>query len=547
MAIFSSRESQILTEKGQRISFYSLLSSSSIQEARRITANFFLNHSQKMNFPKVPYDSQWAFYDLFYNRIALPFTQLNHLKNTLNDSRNITIINCPPIFQRMLKGLGELYDCNINFESSADNDLKVLFINLYNLIQNIVLSIISLVSFLYLIFTSPNSNKLGIWSGDFLDKTGTSDPRLLPYIELLIKHKTSYIEFIRHANQPLSTNIKNLVKRKRPVIFYLAIESFIPFKPPMGNSNLKFKSNEDILKFAFEIYKLEAHRLKKSISLWSHIFKLLKIKKFMPWFLSSRTASLLWAAKINKSPTIGMMHGMSQIENMGHEYMPEYSGEPISTDFYGVWGNKWKKDFSNFSKIYPKDGIEISGPLRPPLKGTNTFKTYKQPPFQILLISEPNVPPSQVMPYVEAIIDNPQYEVTLKVRPSGADPYHDSLKKNFPKLYSKLNISSQNIALAFPMADLVIGSYSTAVIEAGLFQCPFLFLNTQKWGDYFKLTEEKKYGSLFIHDPSQFIKAIDESLKLQDFSIYDSLINDFFSPSNGANWLFLKSHIESYS
>tara|TARA_B110000483_G_C18037064_1_gene481065 strand:+ start:15 stop:620 length:606 start_codon:yes stop_codon:yes gene_type:complete len=135
----------------------------------------------------------------------------------------------------------------------------------------------------------------------------------------------------------------------------------------------------------------------------------------------------------------------------------------------------------------PKN-IFYSGLLRPVEKfeKLNLFQRISTNKIKVLIISEPLISVSEIIPFLTQLLKHNDIEAAIKVRPMVRDIYYEKLKEIFPQS-SELKVFDGKIEDVAPYYDVFIGSNSTAVIEASLFGKISVLLDTIKFGDYFEI------------------------------------------------------------
>ena len=505
---------------------------SNVYDANAITEKVFSNTNLKEIFPQKPFATEWYCYDLFYNQIAHTSIQLDSLLKSIHHFDKIIFIECESKYKKYLNLYFHFYKIPHKFTQKK----SIIFSQIINFFLQIFLVFFSVLSIIF--FYLKNDQKVGLWTGDYTDSNGGFDPRLG---DLRKKINITIVEFIRYSSIGPLTCLKNFLKRKRSVIYYTSFKYFLLFIPPRKS----LVRTTDFHLFCVSSFLHEIETELKLVKFWQYIFKKIKINNFIVWFFSHRTAGLLWACKKNNINTIGIMHGLTTPYHMGHEYLPSFKDFPYGPDKFGVWNEFWRSKYQSISKFYPKDSIQISGALRPNKKIILKNIRQKSSVTNVLFISEQSVPPEQIYPFYESIISDNNIKIYLKVRNFGVDSYFKKFQEERPDLLKKISILNIDLIDAMKLADVVIGSHSTAVLEAALYSIPFIFIYTPMWQDYFEMDLLNKKLSppypTFIHRPTQLKNAI--KLAKQDSDQSDIFLNEiktiFFGDQNisGTDWI----------
>jgi hypothetical protein len=253
--------------------------------------------------------------------------------------------------------------------------------------------------------------------------------------------------------------------------------------------------------FVQEMFARDLHHVARTIPLFRLIYKFIGVRELMAWEYSERQAGLIHAARRAGLPVIGFMHGAGMESYMAHEFMSAYTGSrPLGPDYFGVWSGWWKAYFETRSRLY--GSVEISGNLRKSARPS--APAAAGPPRKILWISEPLAEVEDIEPYLRVVAA--RYDLGIKKRPSTADSFYNRLVKAYPEMRD-VPFLDGNIFEAIAQFDLVIGSHSTAVIDAAVVGKPFILVDTRKWGDYFELRDDPD-GRLFFAETPEDLPSV---------------------------------------
>jgi len=477
---------------------------SNIEKALFATGEIFRESNK---YPILYRDQNIAFsiYGLFHRRYSIPYFQekINNKSRTENDFKS---------FIEYCKKRHETKKQNILSKSTLKHSLPFL------------ISIITI-----FITKIAKKNVVAIWSGDYVDSATKSDFRVGDLNEELYKNQIEIIELIRMTNQGLLYLIKNGIKRKRPVIYY---ESLCYFFNRL-NPKVEIRSTNTNVDVAYQILNYDLNIIYQSIPTMCWLFKFLRVTELISWEYSERQAALVHAAKSLGIYTIGFMHGAGMKAYMAHEFISECSIKgSIGPDIYGVWSEWWKEYYLRNSKIYGK--VEVSGTLRK--KNSRITIQNSKNIRSILVISEPLAEVNEIIPYIDKLLNN-GYRLSIKIRPTNHDIFYKKLMEIRPDL-KKIDVLEGNIFEAIKLNDMVIGSHSTAVIDASSLNVPFCLLNTSKWGDYFEIYEEFN-GVLFANNEYELVQKIEQWKDLDVAAICNKINKRFYGDDqkNGCKWV----------
>jgi len=343
--------------------------------------------------------------------------------------------------------------------------------------------------------------RVAIWTGDFYDPRNGGDFRLGGLYAHLNAENAAFVDLVRTHNGGLRQALANARSRGRPVIYYESLAFFLSgaWRARRPDFSAVPADHAAVLgRYAPEIAAVVPHA-----RLFAALLGFLNVRSLVAWEFSSRQAALIFAAKTRGIPVIGFMHGAGMRSYMAHEFLPAAAG-PLGPDVFGVWSSWWRAYFRRHTSLY--GAVEVSGPMRRPeiAAGAPERATPARGP-RVLWISEPLLDPDEAVPWLRHLCA--RFEVTIKKRPFTTDVFYKGLVARYPE-FAALPTADGNIFQAIAAADVVIGSHSTAVIDASLAGVPFILVATQKWGDYFELESFDAPWAVYVRD----VAGLDDSL-----------------------------------
>jgi hypothetical protein len=500
-----------------------------IKQARELTDQIFIENSEFINrYIYNDYKITWSWYDNVY-QIALDFISIKSLVNAIESSnpKAIILLGIPRKYTRIL----EMYFVQTEVTISKEYSFYKIF---QELLFNIILLFFTIISIAY--FYMRKGSSLAIRTEDLIFKKTKSDFRLNHLYKKCIENNIQYIEFIR--NSSIKGFFINIYKRKRFAIYYSSIIYFFNLFSRKTNFDKKPSSFYESILFSFHQQNIV---FIKSIPFFEKILKIIKIDNFLLISFSSRSAHIAIAAKSLKIKVIGIMHGLSQKEYVVQEFMESYDeNKSIGCDIYGVWSPHYLDYFRKYSKITKLEGFQYSGLLRPisNILATNEFVRISSNKIKILLITEPLVSTSEVIPYLECLMKYDDIEIGIKVRPMINDSYLEELRSQLP-LINNLQIYDGKIEEIGRDFDIFLGSSSTAVIEACLIGKLSLLIATNKFGDYFDIDTFMPGESILIKNNKKLYEKIFHRVNNEKTLNTVSIIRDRFFGINkdGVQWI----------
>jgi len=484
------------------------------------------------------YELWWIDYQSLYHRFCLPYTKYHRLLEYLKDFDKIYLYQppCSNLFRCFFKA--HQRQCFI-FNSFR---LKKLLPIPFGVFIQVALSVVFLP---WLMISRP---KLLVFTGDKFDFPHDYDFRMKFIYEELRKKKIHFVEFIRSL-ESWSVVLNHALKRKRPVIYPVAIADFVRFFTRIFKRNQEKElvnlflssetSPEEYFRFLISIrYLCNIDEDIRSIRIMKFILQRIGVKVGVFAATCERNFRTVLGCKLNKIPTVGILHGASSKYYNLYDFMPGFDGKKmLSTDKYGLWSNYWKEYYIKNSKAYQPEQLYVSGPMRPLKKEAfPVVSELKKGTLKVLFISEQLAVPSEVMPHLLALMDIKDFDLCLKFRPY-RDGFERWLKKHRPEILKKVQIIRGSMREAIPQSDVVVGSHSTAVLESLLHLKPFIFFWTNKWGDYFEI-KSLNQGHFFAKNPKELVDCVRNSVYASEDKL-KKLQNRFFGNpyQNGSKWV----------
>lgn len=476
------------------------------------------------------YELWWIHYDELYHRLCLPYTQYRRLLKHLTSRPRVAFINppAPGLFRAFLKAHGsqcEVLDGPETVVPPFGIWLQVL---------------ISLISLPWLLVKRP---QILLYTGDLFDPPRDHSFRMRFIYEELRARNLSFVECIRSL-EPARVVLAHAFIRRRPVIYSYAIKVVLSwaasffgeetFSIPLGDSERAFK---------LDLAVTFLHRKRGviwSITALNWIVRLIGIRSAIIPAAGGRTFQELIACKLAGIPSVGILHGAPARQYVVYDFMPEYDGEKhLGLDVYGMWSKWWRDYYLKNGKVYGPEHLPISGPMRPAQTVASPTRKPSMP-LKVLFIAEQLSAPEEVLPYLEALMDAPNLSLLYKFR-AYRDGFEDWLKTHRPDILRHMNpeqVLRGSIGEAVALVDVVVGSHSTAVLEALLELKPPVFFNTKKWGDSFGLESLNESYGIFAKNPEELLRFVLESPKVPREVLMKMQEMFFGDPyQNGSAWV----------
>lgn len=475
----------------------------------------------------------WIHYNDLMHRFSLPYTQYRELLKHLVEYREVSFIEAP--FPELFRHFLEAHGARCEFMGKTRRGLP------FGVLLQVGLTILFLP---WLVFKRA---PIMLWTSDQFDRETDYDFRLGYIYKELRNRKIPFVEFVRSL-EPTKTVLRHALVRRRPVVYSYAISNLVNSLSTILPASLPLNPKPHLTseeKFWFSVashYLGNARSSVWSIKVIKVILKLIGTRSAIIDAASSRTLHEIIACKLEGIKVFGIQHGASMRDYNVSDFMPEFDGEKaLAVDKFGVWSEWFREHHLRNSRAYKPDGLVVSGPMRPfEDKDGAVLKRSVDGPIRVLFISEQLAAPEEVMPYLRALLESPEMEVCLKIRPY-QDGFENWLRENHFGIYKKIGkgrMVKGSMSDALRECDVVVGAASTGVLEALLEPIPFVFFQTKKWGDHFELKSFDSQYRFFAENPQELIASILKSREVP-IEVLIKLQNRYFGDpyKNGSKWV----------
>jgi len=491
------------------------------------------------------YELWWIHYNKIFLYFGLPYTQYKKLLEYLGSFQNVHLYQPP--YRSLFSYYLEAYGCKYSIISKEGAKSPSF------LPPGILLQI--LITLLFIPVLIVKRCHLMLFTGDKFDKSKDYDFRMKFIYQELRERNISFVEFIRSL-EPWRKVLRHVLVRKRPVVYSEAVifvGRFLSFITG-GHSFAKqkfgphfFASEKDPeMRFKFIVatgYLLRVYDDVWAIRIMKWILSAIGIQAAYITAAADRNFHTVLGCKLGDIPTVGILHGVSFKNYNPYDFLPGFDGtKMLSVDRYGLWSEWWKEYYIKNSKAYRPDQLYVSGLMRPLEKSACSMpieNIRKTGPIKVLFISEQLAVPHEVMPYLERLLQEPDIEVTFSFRPY-RDGFRDWLTKHKPDFLEQDNIkiSKEGLLDSIRGSEVVVGTMSTAVLEALLQLKVPVFFKTQKWGDYFELRDYGQDHPFFANNQAELVEKIKNARSVSKDNLSKLLERFFGDPyKNGGKWV----------
>jgi len=486
------------------------------------------------------YELWWVHFGDLMNKFCIPYTRYYRLLEHVNDFDKIYLYKPPAwdLFRHFFKSR----ECECVAIKSGKK-----YISIGILIQGFL-------SLLFLPWAKLKNPQIMVWTSDQFDPPRDHDFRMRFIYEELRRQGLRFVEFIRSIEStPVLLN--HALKRKRPVMYSSGICDLAYLVSKYFNAVIekKFryhyaslpKAGDDKFWFLVATHYIRNTRgTVWSIKTLTFILKFLSIRAAIIPDATSRNMHEVIACKVAEIKTVGIQHGISMRHSLVYEFMPSFQGEQkLSVDLYGVWSEWWREYYLRNSKAHSSESLCVSGLMRPLDKNmheVNSILPTRDRNVHVLFVSEQLATPEEVLPYLKCLMDSKDTSLFIKFRANG-DLFEKWLINNHPNILKNIDASKilrGSMHDAIKQCDVVVGSYSTGVLESFLQLKTPVFFNTLKWGDYFEARSFGSKGDFFAENPQELVECVRKSTSINK-DLLKQLRGRFFGDpyKNGSKWV----------
>ena len=496
------------------------------------------------------YELWWIYYTSLFLYFCLPWTQYKKLLEYLKDFESIYLYQPPykSLFFCYLKAYG--CEASVLHEPGFKSPSFLPF--------GIFLQII--ITLLCLPILMVKRYGLMIFVGDKFAKSKDYDFRMKFIYEELRQRKIPFVEFIRSL-ESWKAVLEHVFVRKRPVIYSEGVAFVGKFlsiisggralaRRRFGVSILSSEVNPEA-RFKYLVatqYLLNVYDDVWAIRIMKWILRAIGVKTAFITAVAERNFHAFLGCKLNAIPTVGILHGVASRHYTVYDFLPSFNGiRTMSVDKYGLWSEWWKKYYLENSKVYLPEQLYVSGLMRPlerkersDLNTDSKGPTLKSGPIKVLFVAGQLTAPTEAIPYLQTLVEAKGLSVHITFRPY-RDDFEKWLREHYSETLEKIGeekILRGDIHDAIAQCDVIVGAYSTAVLEGLLqFRVP-VFFRTKKWGDYYSLKEYDEEHSFFAENPAELIAKIKNARTVSKEDLKKLQERYFGDPyKNGSKWV----------
>jgi len=491
------------------------------------------------------YELWWIHYNSLFLYFCLPYTQYRKLLEYLKNFQSVYFFQLP--YKSLFSCYLQAYGCELSILRGPG--LKAPSFLPFGVLLQILITLLCLPILMV------RKRRIMLFTGDKFEKSRDYDFRMRFIYEELRQRDLPFVEFIRSL-ESWKTVLKHVAKRKRPVIYSEAVTFVGRFASVISGGHALARRRFGAHTFASETdpemrfklliatqYLLGVYDDIWAIRIMKLILRAIGVRAAFITAAVERNFHTVLGCKLNAIPIVGILHGAASRSYNVYDFLPGFDGKKmLSVDKYGLWSEWWKEYYLKNSKAYRPEQLYISGPMRP-LMGMDTRLDQSQERSgltKVLFVSEQLAVPEEVLPYLNALIEEKNVSVYLTFRPY-RDGFEIWLKNNHPEILARFGadkILRNGINDAISKCDVVVGTHSTAVLEALFVLKPIVFFSTKKWGDYFNLKDYDLKYKFFAESLEELMDGVKRSRGIPVDTLKKLQERFFGDPhKNGSKWV----------
>jgi hypothetical protein len=321
---------------------------------------------------------------------------------------------------------------------------------------------------------------------DHLSPGRREDFRFTPLYRELERAGYRFAEFA-HTLSP-NQAIKNFFRRGRPV-YFLESADFLALLSGEGNPTAVELSSGGLLSIEDRAMRalvpVAIEGCMRSIArqrILKRALRFQRVRRAVIFDDNRHNFELIAACLTLGIPVLGFQHG---VFNKFHAGLMAYGfsgARPHAFDRYGVWSNLFRDRLLRDSALFAPERVFVAGPVRPPDVSTAEMEKMRKlsdpaGKIRVLVVSEPLARKNEVAAYLRALMQDPGFELYLKLRPGESEK---SLEEYSLPASGVHLLRTGTVYEACAGVDAAIGTYSSVLYEAALMSVPIVWMKTTR-------------------------------------------------------------------
>lgn len=482
------------------------------------------------------YELWWMHYDSLLYHFCLPYTRYQKLLEHARGFAHVHCVDAP--YPNLFRCYFDAHGVRASFARTGVQSPVVLPFGV--LVQGVL-------TLMFLPVLMLRRTRIALFTGDKFEKGTDHDFRLRYIYEELRKRNEPFYEIIRGVRGWREVVEHAFVRGRatlytEPVVFFGRLLGTV-FGPRTALSLPEASGDEQFKLRLATLFIKDAATDIWAIRTMRVLLRAVGVRAVYITAGMERNFGLLLACKLAGIPTVGILHGVASRFYNVYDFMPGFTGaKRLSVDTYGVWSEWWKEYYLAHSRAYAPEQVVVSGIMRPPrLTPAHQASQGHGGPIKVLFVAGELSVPEEVLPYLRALMEDQRFSVHLTFRPY-RDAFELWVNQHQPELLEQVGtdriFKGRRIQDDIAACDAVVGTYSTAALEALLQERPVVFCDTKKWGDYFELRGYDSPHAFFVDTPATLVRALLESPHVPAHELERLRERYFGDPAqNGSAWV----------
>jgi 3-deoxy-D-manno-octulosonate 8-phosphate phosphatase (KDO 8-P phosphatase) len=341
--------------------------------------------------------------------------------------------------------------------------------------------------------------KVMVFTSDVVSPGKRYDRRIESIYTALADAKVRYLEIVGAGAGMGGHVARNLLKRRRGAVYRMAAPLWGQLFTKRGSASLPAMT----MPTDAPLEQRFLHQVAANLMLPAAAGSVRIIEDFRGVLRWARPQSVAFiddaryvhevvaACHLTGIAAIGVQHGIHAC------FAPSFMARGFAAernhgfDRYLVWSPFFAERISSDSALFDRDQMHIVGEAaqRAPESADKARERSGDDLLRVLFIVETYDQLQQeldVFPYLRALGDDPRLQITVKLRPGLAEPPYRSFDASHPRM----NVGAGPIDPFIRDADVVVGSWSSAILDAVYHRKPLVLFTTPQYDDPLRLSDQ---------------------------------------------------------
>ena len=450
-------------------------------------------YSQKVSFKG--YEPWWFSQHGVMDSWLIPYTQYHLLLERVAAAGEVVMYDAPNEIRR-LASLTDESGPTYRFKSTASSRGAGLGLWAKTTVAALFKQAVSVASLMLGMVRHP---RVLVYAVDVVTPGMSYDRRIERVYTHLADSGTRYFEFIWSIHG--KTALSNFIKRRRPGLYLQTVSQFAPLLTRRGIQvkesvrGLVSGAHRDTVflhRLAAEVVIPASVRSAKVVKALVPVVRMLRPERAILFDDYRHSYELVVACKLSGVHTTGVQHGGFNTLSVGLMGYGVHAERSHAFDRYLVWSPFVLERLLNESTLYTEETAAVGGvprpldgPSEPPMAGAleGGGDDDRVRVLFILETYDPLTQQQQVEPYVRALAEDSRVTLTIKLR-RGQHTLPFSIDQEILKC---IQLETGPLEESFGVSGVVVGTWSTALLEATYWYKPVVVFATSTYDDPHRL------------------------------------------------------------